>query len=58
MTVPVYTQIFHGPKGSVKATMMADCWDTEESNRELYWSIVDCLEGAYHCCFSGHVTWL
>ncbi len=55
---PLFTQTWSGPKGTVQASRMVFCTDEPDVTEELYWTVVQTLEGAYHCCFTGFSNWL
>lgn len=47
-----------GPLGGVRAdnlVWIAERWDYID---ELYREITACLDGEYHCCFTGRSLWL
>ncbi len=47
-----------GPRGRVSAenlVWVAERWDYVN---ELYEEITACLDGEYHCCFTGRSLWL
>lgn len=52
---PTFTQQIEGPKGTVEGTGFVWCTDRADYVETLYWSMIDVLEGAYHCCLTGNV---
>ena len=55
---PLYTVKISGPRSVVTAHSIVWVTDRPDYVEDMYWGIVNCLDGVYHCCFTGNVDWL
>ena len=53
-----HTLTIAGPRGTVQCREIVWVTGRRDYIEECYWAMVNCLDGAYHCCFTDRALWV